>query len=161
MRARRSPCSSLSWATKVAQFVNSLHGAKQPTSGAERSPWKKAQAMPPPKECKEAISYISQVKLSHLVCITSLISCFVTDVHASLSNNLPASGKDTSRAQAITLTASPNLSSRLDICYRTLPFSPSDRRFRPDLRLAASDPSVRKVSGVVTWLEKAVGLNRT
>ena len=107
------------------------------------------------------IVYLTSQAISPCLSITSLISCFVTDVLASLSNNVPTSGKDTSGAPAMTLTASPNLSSRLDICYRTLPFSPYDRRFRPDLRLAASDPSVRKVSGVVAWLEKAVGLNRT
>lgn len=56
------------------------------------------------------------------------------------------------------LTASPNLSSKLNICYRTLPYTPSDKRFRPDLRLAASDAGVKKVAAVVEWLERAVGL---
>ncbi|PAV19204.1 hypothetical protein PNOK_0604800 [Pyrrhoderma noxium] len=46
------------------------------------------------------------------------------------------------------LTASPNLASQIHICYRTLPLAPSDSRFRPDLRLAVSDPGFRNVAEV-------------
>ncbi|KAI5116556.1 hypothetical protein M0805_000467 [Coniferiporia weirii] len=70
-----------------------------------------------------------------------------------------AKASDQRAAPFVALTASPNLLSRLHICYRTLPSVSSDRRFRPDLRLAASDPGLRKVAGVVNWLQDSVGLD--
>ncbi|KAG7094692.1 hypothetical protein E1B28_005511 [Marasmius oreades] len=57
-----------------------------------------------------------------------------------------------------TLTASPYLKSKLEICYRTMPYTPEDRRLRPDLRLGASDAAVRKVGAVVQWFERMAGL---
>ena len=56
------------------------------------------------------------------------------------------------------LTASPNLASQIHICYRTLPLAPSDSRFRPDLRLAVSDPGFRNVAEVVKWFQEMIGL---
>lgn len=56
------------------------------------------------------------------------------------------------------LTASPYLKSRLEICYRTIPYTVEDKRLRPDLRLGTSDPSVRKVAAVVRWFEEMAGL---
>lgn len=58
------------------------------------------------------------------------------------------------------ITASPNLRSRAEICYRTMPRAsvPADMRLRPDLRLGASDASVRRVAAVVAWFERMAGL---
>lgn len=56
------------------------------------------------------------------------------------------------------LTASPHLKSTLEICYRTMPNSPEDAHFRPDLRLGFSDSAVRKVAAVVAWFEATAGL---
>ena len=50
------------------------------------------------------------------------------------------------------------MKSRMEICYRTMPLSPDDSRFRPDLRLGFSDASVRKVATVVEWFETTAGL---
>ncbi|KAH6911075.1 hypothetical protein BKA70DRAFT_1370826 [Coprinopsis sp. MPI-PUGE-AT-0042] len=57
-----------------------------------------------------------------------------------------------------TLTASPNLKSKVTICYRTMPHAHEDGRLRPDLRLGDSDPCVRRVSAVVRWFENKIGL---
>ena len=35
---------------------------------------------------------------------------------------------------------------------------PSDRNLRPDLRLAYTNPAVRKVSEVVAWMERMAGI---
>jgi len=72
---------------------------------------------------------------------------FILDVMASYE---PSS--------TVTLSASPHLKSKLQICYRTMFSAPADKRFRPDLRLAESEPCVRKVAGMVRWLESAAGL---
>ena len=60
---------------------------------------------------------------------------------------------------AIAFTASPYLKSKLDICYRTMPYMHEDNRFRPDLRLGLSDTAVRKVSAIVRWFEGIAGLH--
>ncbi|KAF6753321.1 hypothetical protein DFP72DRAFT_1069694 [Ephemerocybe angulata] len=57
-----------------------------------------------------------------------------------------------------TLTASPNLKSKMTVCYRTMPHAHEDGAFRPDLRLGESDPCVRKVASVVRWFERMAGL---
>ncbi|KAJ3968533.1 hypothetical protein EV361DRAFT_412243 [Lentinula raphanica] len=59
---------------------------------------------------------------------------------------------------SLTLTASPNLKSKLEICYRTMPYTHEDLRLRPDLRLGGNDASVRKVAGVVRWFEGMAGI---
>jgi hypothetical protein len=58
------------------------------------------------------------------------------------------------------ITASPNLRSRAEICYRTMPRAsvPGDMHLRPDLRLGASDAAVRRVGVVVSWFERMAGL---
>lgn len=60
----------------------------------------------------------------------------------------------------LVLTASPNLKSRAEICYRTMPRAsfPDDARLRPDLRLGYSDATVRRVASVVHWFEVLAGL---
>jgi len=58
----------------------------------------------------------------------------------------------------VSLTASPNLKSRMEVCYRTMPYAHEDRKLRPDLRLGRSDPAVRKVAAVVHWFEAIAGL---
>ena len=55
------------------------------------------------------------------------------------------------------MTASRQLNSDCTICYRTVVSLASDRRFRPDLRLARSDPGIAKLAKVVNWLERMVG----
>lgn len=72
---------------------------------------------------------------------------------------------DTSRSlttsDALTLTASPMLSSSMQICFRTMPLGDErDSKYRPDLRLGRSDATVRKVSAVVSWFESMAGLPR-
>jgi hypothetical protein len=57
-----------------------------------------------------------------------------------------------------TLTASPYLKSKAEICYRTMPYTHEDNRLRPDLRLGESDAAVRKVAGLVRWFEGMAGL---
>jgi hypothetical protein len=59
---------------------------------------------------------------------------------------------------AVTLTASPWQKPKLEICYRTMPYTRDDQRLRPDLRLGSSDASVRKVAAVVRWFEGMAGL---
>ena len=39
-----------------------------------------------------------------------------------------------------------------------MPFTVQDGKLRPDLRLAISEPCVRKVSGIVRWFEQMAGL---
>ena len=46
----------------------------------------------------------------------------------------------------------------MTICFRTMPSTPSDARYRPDLRLGKSDAAVRKVSAVVAWFHDMAGL---
>lgn len=60
---------------------------------------------------------------------------------------------------SVSLTASPFLKSKLDICYRTMPYTHEDKRLRPDLRLGFSDAAVRKVGSVVKWFEGMAGLD--
>ena len=78
-----------------------------------------------------------------------MTDCFPSDVLA---------GKDHANPSLVTLSASPHLKSRLEICYRTMPNSPEDVHFRPDLRLGFSDSAVRKVAAVVSWFEAMAGL---
>jgi len=61
-------------------------------------------------------------------------------------------------AVPLTLTASPNLKSSLQICFRTMPYVSDDQRFRPDLRLGSSDAAFGKVALVVKWFEDMAGL---
>ncbi|KZV71959.1 hypothetical protein PENSPDRAFT_751338 [Peniophora sp. CONT] len=61
---------------------------------------------------------------------------------------------------ALALTASPNLKSRAEICYRTMPrlSFPDDARLRPDLELGQSEAAVRRVITLVDWFERLAGL---
>lgn len=59
---------------------------------------------------------------------------------------------------SLSLTASPYNKPRLQVCYRTMPYTHEDRRLRPDLRLARIDIAMRKVAAVVAWFEKMAGL---
>ncbi|RDB24331.1 hypothetical protein Hypma_008495 [Hypsizygus marmoreus] len=56
------------------------------------------------------------------------------------------------------LSASPHLKSKVEICYRTMPYTHEDNRLRPDLRLSESDAAVRKVANLVRWFEGIAGL---
>lgn len=75
----------------------------------------------------------------------------------NILKSFPPPGSDAS--SPLSLTASPNQQSRMLICYRTMPNSPEDARFRPDLRLGYSDSVVRKVAAVVAWFESVAGLH--
>jgi hypothetical protein len=59
------------------------------------------------------------------------------------------------------ITASLNLHSHAEICYRTMPRTsvPADMQLRPDLRLGASDAAVRRVAALVSWFERTAGLS--
>ncbi|TFK90659.1 hypothetical protein K466DRAFT_596790 [Polyporus arcularius HHB13444] len=61
-------------------------------------------------------------------------------------------------AVPISCSASPQLKSRLEVCYRAMPSVPQDARLRPDLRLGLSDAVVRRVASVVRWFEGMAGL---
>ena len=67
----------------------------------------------------------------------------------------------TSESNIAGITASLNLHSRAEICYRTMPRTsvPADMQLRPDLRLGASDAAVRRVATVVSWFERMAGLS--
>jgi hypothetical protein len=67
----------------------------------------------------------------------------------------------TSEPNTAGITASLNLHSRAEICYRTMPRTsvPADMQLRPDLRLGASDAAVRRVAAVVSWFERMAGLS--
>ncbi|KAI0708902.1 hypothetical protein C8T65DRAFT_718368 [Cerioporus squamosus] len=70
----------------------------------------------------------------------------------------PDRGKNAA-AVPINCSASPQLKSRLEVCYRAMPSVPQDARLRPDLRLGLSDAVVRKVASVVRWFEGMAGLS--
>jgi len=57
-----------------------------------------------------------------------------------------------------TLSASPHLKSKVEVCYRTMPYTREDHLLRPDLRLGESDMAVRRVAAVVRWFEGMAGL---
>nr|GAT49922.1 predicted protein [Mycena chlorophos] len=59
---------------------------------------------------------------------------------------------------AVTLTASPWHKPKLEICYRTMPYTHEDQQLRPDLRLGVSDGCVRKVAAVARWFEHMAGI---
>ncbi|KAI0293485.1 hypothetical protein B0F90DRAFT_1822066 [Multifurca ochricompacta] len=76
--------------------------------------------------------------------------------------NGSSGGGSTSHAPTFTLVASPYLHSQAEICYRTMPRTsvPADMRLRPDLRLGASDATVRRVAAVVPGLSEWPGSGR-
>ncbi|KAF8461445.1 hypothetical protein JB92DRAFT_2839104 [Gautieria morchelliformis] len=82
-----------------------------------------------------------------------------------LFENIMISGSSRSHAtseepdEKLQITASPNLKSHAQICYRTLPDTYEDRKLRPDLRLGNSVPAVRKVGEVVSWMEGMAGIS--
>ena len=86
---------------------------------------------------------------------SALTSLFAIDVLVA-----PAESSSNNGPPTQVITASPNLRSRAEICYRTMPRAsvPADMRLRPDLRLGASDASVRRVAAVVAWFERMAGL---
>ncbi|KAF8339576.1 uncharacterized protein EI90DRAFT_2907200 [Cantharellus anzutake] len=59
---------------------------------------------------------------------------------------------------SVSLNASPNHQSTHEICYRSLPIVPADRRFTPDLKLGRSDAVVRHVAQIVEWVIMMAGL---
>ncbi|EIW62945.1 uncharacterized protein TRAVEDRAFT_62705 [Trametes versicolor FP-101664 SS1] len=86
-------------------------------------------------------------KKGDIVLLESVLASWEPDPGGTSTTSIP-----------ISLSASPQLKSRLEICYRTLPSAPQDARLRPDLRLGLSDAAVRKVAGVVRWFEGVAGL---
>ncbi|KAF8470504.1 hypothetical protein DFH94DRAFT_674822 [Russula ochroleuca] len=85
---------------------------------------------------------------------------FESTPHRVLANT-GRGGVPASAAITPGITASPNLHSRSEICYRTMPRTsvPADMQLRPDLRLGASDAAVRRVAAVVSWFESMAGLS--
>jgi len=92
---------------------------------------------------------------THAKACMYLTSLFAIDVLVAPTESSNNNGPPTH-----VITASPNLRSRAEICYRTMPRAsvPADMRLRPDLRLGASDASVRRVAAVVEWFERIAGL---
>jgi len=62
----------------------------------------------------------------------------------------------------LTMTASSNLRSKIEICYRTIPRPsfPEDVDLQPDLQLGFSDAAVRRVAALVQWFETIAGLTK-
>jgi hypothetical protein len=101
----------------------------------------------------------SIVTISSIARIADLISI---DVLATLMEDRGSGGRPpTSETNTAGITASLNLHSRAEICYRTMPRTsvPADMQLRPDLRLGASDAAVRRVAAVVSWFERMAGLS--
>ena len=99
------------------------------------------------------------VKRGDIVYIESTlapVTIFVLPMLITIHVDLSFSSDPTS---SLSLSASPYLHSKLDICYRTMPYTHEDKRLRPDLRLGASDASVRRVGAVVKWFEEMAGLD--
>ncbi|KAI0326552.1 hypothetical protein GY45DRAFT_1356217 [Cubamyces sp. BRFM 1775] len=87
------------------------------------------------------------VKKGDIVLLENVLASWEGD-HANTTATIP-----------VNLSASPQLKSRMEICYRTMPSAPQDARFRPDLRLGFSDAAVRKVASTVKWFEDIAGLS--
>jgi hypothetical protein len=83
------------------------------------------------------------------------------DVLATLMEDRDSGRAPTSETNTPGITASPNLHSRAEICYRTMPRTSvsADMQLRPDLRLGASDAAVRRVADLVSWFERTAGLS--
>ncbi|KAI0280486.1 hypothetical protein BGY98DRAFT_1106770 [Russula aff. rugulosa BPL654] len=87
---------------------------------------------------------------------------YFENVLATLMEDRGSGGRPpTSETNTAGITASLNLHSRAEICYRTMPRTsvPADMQLRPDLRLGASDAAVRRVAAVVSWFERMAGLS--
>jgi Shieldin complex subunit 2, first OB fold domain len=82
---------------------------------------------------------------------------YVSDIMISGSSRRHATFEEPDAK--LQITASPNLKSHAQICYRTLPDTYEDRKLRPDLRLGNSVPAVRKVGEVVNWMERMAGIS--
>jgi hypothetical protein len=83
------------------------------------------------------------------------------DVLATPMEDRGSNRAPTSETNTPGITASPNLHSRAEICYRTMPRTsvPADMQLRPDLRLGVNDTAVRRVGAVVSWFERTAGLD--
>ncbi|KLO04947.1 hypothetical protein SCHPADRAFT_840002 [Schizopora paradoxa] len=85
---------------------------------------------------------------------------YFENILANFTQPLPSSSAVGKRADPVlSFTASPHLQSRCTICYRTLPIIASDHRYRPDLRLAASDPGVKRVAKIASWFSNIAGID--
>jgi hypothetical protein len=104
---------------------------------------------------------ISKVRLPRLARIADPADLIPIDVLATLMEDRGSNGAPTSETNTPGITASPNLHSRAEICYRTMPRTsvPADMQLRPDLRLGENDAAVRRVAAVVSWFESTAGLS--
>ncbi|KAM6498879.1 hypothetical protein JOM56_006827 [Amanita muscaria] len=98
------------------------------------------------------------LKRGDIVLIESVFSYPSLHDYFWLMSRADVNGSKDAKTLTPVLVASPYLSSRLTICYRTLPREDGDQRWRPDLRLGATDAAVRKVAAVVRWFENMAGL---
>lgn len=117
--------------------ANSLHGGRLRKYGV-------GKGMLPP--LSGVISFSLTVRSAMIAGIVSN-TFFIPDVMATWD-----------ATTSPTLTASPYMKSKAEICYRTMPYTHEDNRLRPDLRLGESDAAVRKVAGLVRWFEGMAGL---
>lgn len=76
-------------------------------------------------------------------------------VQAPPSSSIGRKGEE----PVLSFTASPHLQSRHTVCYRTMPVIASDHRYRPDLRLATSDPGVKRVASIAKWFCSIAGID--
>jgi hypothetical protein len=119
------------------------------------------------RRCGLFRKYVLSRPVPNLLQIIHPLTRSATDVLVQQTTTLVAEDKNVPG-----ITASPNLHSRAEICYRTMPRASSssssssssessiaDMQLRPDLRLGASDAAVRRVAAVVSWFERMAGLS--
>jgi hypothetical protein len=108
------------------------------------------------------VVYFESTPLRPLDSSRVLLNLIPIDVLATLMEDRGGDRAPTSEANTPAgITASLNLHSRAEICYRTMPRTsvPADMQLRPDLRLGASDAAVRRVAALVSWFERTSGLS--
>jgi hypothetical protein len=108
------------------------------------------------------VVYFESTSIVTISSIARIADLIPIDVLATLMEDRGSGGRPpTSETNTAGITASLNLHSRAEICYRTMPRTsvPADMQLRPDLRLGASDAAVRRVAAVVSWFERMAGLS--
>jgi hypothetical protein len=105
--------------------------------------------------------YVATAASEFIARIATTYDLIPIDVLATAMEDRGSDRAPTSERNTPGITASLNLHSRAEICYRTMPRTsvPADMQLRPDLRLGANDAAVRRVAAVVSWFERTAGLS--
>ena len=91
--------------------------------------------------------------------LSSLCMSLLIPLHADVLASWNSAPTVAPGAVPITCSASPQLHSRLQVCFRAMPTTIEDEQFRPDLRIGPSDSAVRRVASVLNWFEGMAGLS--